>query len=302
MRAVGLAILLCLCACKNKGDADAAAPDPNAAKAQQELLARRDALLAARNKLQSERDNVVKQIEDAKAKGSDASELEKKKAELDSQLESNSSDALSLLNSKLDAIKQSSAAGGGIASREAEVAAREKAVADRERAVADREKLLVQRDFELAERWKGTCNAGGPAVVIQAPPPKGGSYTKSDVSGLIGKARTQMAKKGLINSDLPGPAQSLESEASKALNDNDTSKAYFAAAQLVATVDSINVNRPFIQAKIARLQTQIKSSKLDEATSQQLSGVLGDVMQKYSDGDFVAANRRLNQLAAMLNK
>jgi hypothetical protein len=111
-----------------------------------------------------------------------------------------------------------------------------------------------------------------------------------------------MTKQSLLPSDLPGPAQGLESEASKAMNDNDMSKAYFAAAQLAAMVDSVVVNRPFIQTKIARLQAQIKSSKVDEPSQQQLAQGLVDVMQKYNDGDFGAANRRLNQLAAVLAK
>ena len=66
-------------------------------------------------------------------------------------------------------------------------------------------------------------------------------------------------------------------------------------------VDSIQINRPFIQAKMARVQAQIKSSKQDEATTQQLSGILSQVIQNFGDGDFNAANKRLNQLVAMLH-
>jgi hypothetical protein len=42
--------------------------------------------------------------------------------------------------------------------------------------------------------------------------------------------------------------------------------------------------------------------KLDEGTNKQVADGLGDVMQKYNDGDFSAANRRLNQLASILAK
>ena len=63
MRAAGLCVLLvCVVAgCKGKGEADAA-PDPAAVKAQQDLIARREALLALRNKLQDEKDAVETQI------------------------------------------------------------------------------------------------------------------------------------------------------------------------------------------------------------------------------------------------
>lgn len=142
----------------------------------------------------------------------------------------------------------------------------------------------------------------GAPMIIQSAAPKDGKYTTKDVSALIQKAKKEMSKKGLINGDLPGPAQTLESEATKALNDNDMSKAYFAAAQLVATVEAIAINRAFIQAKIARLQSQIKATKPDEAANKQMQEVLGDVMDKYGNGDFQAANRRLNQLASIVAK
>ena len=109
-----------------------------------------------------------------------------------------------------------------------------------------------------------------------------------------------MAKKGVLTADLPAVAQSLEAEAGKAMNENDMSKAYFAAAQLAGTVDGIQINRQFIQTKMARVQAQIKSSKPDDATNQQLSAILSDVIQKFGDGEFGKANAKLNQLIGML--
>ena len=109
-----------------------------------------------------------------------------------------------------------------------------------------------------------------------------------------------MTKKGVLLADLPGPAQGLEGESTRAMADGDWGKAYFAAAQLVAMVDAVKVDRAFIQAKTARLSNQVKASKPDDATNQQLSSALADVMQKYNDGNFAAANLRLNQLAAIM--
>ena len=88
--------------------------------------------------------------------------------------------------------------------------------------------------------------------------------------------------------------------AQRAMAEGDWGKAYFAAAQLVAMVDAVKIDRAFIQAKTARLSSQVKASKPDDATNQQLTGVLSDVMQRYNDGNFAAANARLNQLATML--
>ena len=304
MRIVGLLLVTCLGAapvvgCKNKGSTEEA-PDPDALKAQQELIARRDKLLDARKKLQAERDKIDLEIKDIESKGGDAAEQIKKRAELDSQLETSTSDLISMVNGKLDAMKQSSDKSANVAGREAEIASRERTVAEREARIAERERALTQRDFEAAQRWKDTCNTGGAPLIIQQAAPKSGKYTNTDVTALIQKAKNAMAKKGLINSDLPGPAQGLEGEASKSINEGDMSKAYFAAAQLVATVDAIQVNRAFIQAKMARISAQVKSAKVDEATNKELAEILGDVMQKYNDGDFAAANKRLNNLAAKL--
>ncbi len=303
MRIAGILVVLCLFAglgCKNKGDADAA-PDPEAVKAQQELIARRDKLLEARKKLQSDKEKLDIEIKEIQAKGGDASEQIKKKQELETELESQNESIISLVNSKLDGLGKAADKTAQVASREAEIASREKAVADREARIAERERLLAQRDSESAARWKESCQVGAP-MIIQSSGTKDGKYTKSDVAGLIQKAKREMNKKNLINSDLPGPAQSLESEAGKALNENDMSKAYFAAAQLVATVEGIAINRQFIQAKTARLSAQAKGMKLDEGTNKQIADGLGDVMQKYNDGDFGAANKRLNQLATVLAK
>jgi len=306
MRIAGILVVLCVflslgaaTGCKNKGDADAA-PDPEAVKAQQELIARRDKLLDARKKLQSDKDKLDAEIKEIQAKGGDATEQMKKKAELENELESSNESIISLVNSKLDGLGRAADKTAQVASREAEIASREKAVADREAKIAERERQLAQRDSESAARWKETCSVGAP-MIIQSNAPKDGKYTNKDVTALIQKAKKEMNKKNLINSDL-GAAASLESEAGKALNENDMSKAYFAAAQLVATIDAITINRQFIQAKTARLSTQAKGMKLDDATNKQIADGLGDVMQKYNDGDFGAANRRLNGLAGILAK
>jgi hypothetical protein len=291
--------VVCLSAgCKNKGDAEAA-PDPAALKAQQDLLARRDKLMQKQEQLKSDRDKLESDIKSIEAAGSDASAQKKQLADLDNQLDNATANELSQVNTKLDAMKVTGDRSANVAGREADIASRERALADREARVADREKQLIQRDADLAQRWKDSCVAA-PPVVIQAPASKAGNYTKKDVSDLVARAKAAMQKKGLLVGDLPGPAQQLESEAGKALNDNDMSKAYFAAAQLASTVDSIQINRTFIQAKIARLQDQIKSAKQDAATTQQLSSILSDVISKFGDGDFVSANKRLNQLAGML--
>jgi len=300
MRIVGLLLVVCLVVgCKNKGQEGDAAPDPAALKAQQELIARRDKLLDARQKLQQDRDKIDAEIKEIQAKGGDASEQVKKREELDSQIETSTSDLIGMVNSKLDSMSKDKSA--QVAAREADLASREKTIADREARIADRERLLAQRDSESAARWKESCTVtGGAPIIVQGP--KGGNWTNKDVTALLQKARKEMNKKGLINSDLPGPAANYESDATKAMNDNDMSRAYIAAANLAGTVDALAVNRAFIQAKMGRIQGQLKGTKLDEATNKELQDSLGDVMSSYNNGDFAAANRRLNSVSAKLAK
>ncbi len=302
MRIARIVVLLCLAgtatACKGKSDASPE-PDPAALKAQQDLMKRRNALIEQRDRLEGERQKVVEEIEKTKASGGDIQELAKQRDDLTAQIDGQSaelgqmSDKISSLTTKLDSA-------AAIAAREDRIAQREDRVAKREGQISERERAIAQREEKLAQREKETCSAAPPMIIQQAAPKADGKYGKADVQPLLAKARAAMSKKGVLLADLPGPSQSLEGESTKAMADGDWGKAYFAAAQLIATVDAIKVDRAFIQAKTGRLSTQVKASKVDDTTNQQLSGVLSDVMQKYNDGNFAAANQRLNQLAALL--
>jgi DNA repair exonuclease SbcCD ATPase subunit len=301
MRLAWIIVWLCLVgtfACKGKTDTSNDL-DPAAVKAQQDLLKRRDALLEQRDRLETERREVVEQIKKVEASGGDTKDLAKKRDELTAQIDGQSaelgqmSDKISSLSTKLDSA-------AAIAIREDRMAQREGKIAAREATVSDRERAIALREERLAQREKETCSVATPVVIQQAPPKADGKYGKADVQPLLARARATMSKKGILLGDLPGPAQGLEAESTKAMAEGDWGKAYFAANQLVAMVDNIKVDRAFIQAKTARLSNQVKASKVDDAMNQQLSSTLADVMQKYNDGNFGAANQRLNQLAGMM--
>jgi hypothetical protein len=233
------------------------------------------------------------------AAGGDAKDLTKQRDALTAQIDGQSaelgqmSDKLSTLSTKLDSA-------AAIAAREDKIAQREGKIATREATVGERERTIAAREERLAQREKDTCSVAPPMIIQQAAPKADGKYGKADVQPLLARARATMSKKGILLADLPGPAQGLEGESTKAMADGDWGKAYFAAAQLVATVDAAKIDRAFIQTKTSRLSNQLRASKVDETTNQQLVGVLSDVMQKYNDGNFGAANQRLNQLAAQL--
>lgn len=304
MRIARIVVSLCVAAalacsaCKSQSDA-ASAPDPAAVKAQQDLVRRRDALLEQRQRLEGERQKVVELIQKAEASGGDTKDLAKQRDDLTAQIDGQSaelgqmSDKISNLSSKLDSAAD-------IAGREDKLAQREGKLASREAQISERERTIAGREERLAQREKETCSVASPMIIQQAPPRADGKYGKADVQPLLARARATMSKKGVLLGDLPGPAQGLEGESTRAMAEGDWGKAYFAAAQLVATVEAVKIDRAFIQAKTARLSNQVKASKVDDTTNQQLAGVLSDVMQKYNDGNFTSANQRLNQLAALL--
>lgn len=298
MRTVGLLLsfALCLAGCKSKGEADAVGADPAALKAQQELVARRDALMNERKKLETERDQLDAKIKEVSAANGDTTELIKQREVIETKLETQTTD-LTTISTKLDQAATGGNDAVAVAAREAKVASREQTFAEREQRIAAREREIAQRERDLAQREKETCGGGG-TTIVQVPMPKGGgSYSRRDIDPLLQRARNLMSSKGLLPSDL-GPAAGLESEATTAMKNDDWGKAYLAAAQLAATVDAIKVDKNFISAKTARLQSHVKSTKRDEATQQKLAEGMKDVMQKFGDGEFAAANKKLNALWA----
>ena len=303
MRTVGILVSVCLVlgsfGCKNKGEASAA-PDPAAVKAQQELVARRDALLAQKEKLQGEATKLTEEIKKIEATGGDTTELAKKKAEVETQIVQQE-DNLNSTSSELTAISSKLDAAGGVAAREGKLADREKTLATRERELAQREREFQGAQVEAARQWKDSCSTGGGTTTIiqQAAPPKSGTYSRKEVDGLMGKAKGSMSKRGLINSDL-GAQASLEGEITKALSESDWTRGYILASQLVQSIDAIKVDRNFIKAKYERLNSRVSAAKVDEGTQAQLDQGMKEIMQKWGDGDFVAANKRINGLYGAL--
>jgi len=294
------ALLLCLVtACKSgEGATQSAEPDPAALKAQQELLSKRDTLLSQRAKLKEQQAKLQGDLKQAQESHTDTIEIQKQLDNVNLQIDNSAKEAFELVASKID----SAMAGGG--DKAAQVTAREARVTEREAAVTAREK---EQDKKLAAeiaQLRDTVNAkcGGETIVqqITAPPPTGHSVTKKDVDDRLKHARDVMYKRGILNGDLPGPAQGLEGEASQAAGANDMSKAFALANQLALQVDNIKIDSGFIRAKITRLQAQLKASKVDEGTQSQLADTLTGVMNDFGNGKFDLANQRLNSLAQKL--
>jgi len=305
-----LAVVLALAGgCKDSANsATGAGTDPAAAKKQGDLLARRDALLKSRQELQDEQAKLDAERAEVVQKGGDTTEIDKKKEELATQqekLESEESAILDAFERQLTELAAMKVAGADqsaqVAARESSMATREKTIASREERVASREAALADRERRLAVRERDTCGAGGAATtIIQTVDAKGSKYTKRDVEPILRRAREAMAKKGVLAADLPAPAQGLEREATQAMGEGDFGSAYLAARTLGATVESIKIDRAFISAKIGRLSQRMKGVKLEDGKQKQVDDLFADATARYGDGDFTGANRKLNQIYAMI--
>ena len=67
-----------------------------------------------------------------------------------------------------------------------------------------------------------------------------------------------------------------------------------------ATVDSLKVDKGFLMAKIGRLNNVVKGAKLAEDTRKQVDDLFRDATADYGDGQFVAANGKLNRIYGLI--
>jgi hypothetical protein len=296
-------------ACKGKDksadvESSAVVKDDSSAKAATDLLARRDALMKSRAQVKEEQEHLEVERQKIVEANGDTSEIDKKLEESKSQEVQLSSQETALtdqMQAFLETAKDVTATGNAqqlVAARENGVATREKALATREDRVAQREAAMAAREKELADREKNTCGGGGGTTTIihEVADPKGEKYNKRDVEPLLKKAREAMSKKGILASDLPAQAAGLEKEATKSMADGDFGPAHYAAQSLNATVDAIKVDRGFVQGKIGRLSKRMQGKKLDDAKQKEVEDLFSDATSKYGDGDYVGANKKLNQI------
>jgi hypothetical protein len=309
-RCLVLVLVIALAGCKDSESSGAAkaVSDPAAVKQQEDLLARRDALLRSREQIQSEQARLDEERAQLVQAGGDTSEVDKKKQELASKAQELATQEHALLDAferQLAELSAMRAAGVDqtqrVAARETAMASREKTVASREERVASREATLAERERRLAQRERETCSAPGtPTTIIQTVDAKGSKYNKRDVEPVLRKARELMAKKGIFAPDLPAPAQGLEREATQSMASGDYGAAYLAARTLSSTVESMKIDRAFIAAKIGRLSQRMKGVKLEDAKQKQVDQLFAEATSRYGDGDFGSANRKLNQIYAMI--
>jgi hypothetical protein len=303
LRLVLLLVPLSLPACKEGqpgAPAEAAAVGADRANPlAEDLLARRDALMQSRQRIEAERAELEAERVRLVASGGDTSDVDRQLEEHRAQEARIQGEDLALADQMSTLLESARVAGSAqqqVAAREAQMASRERTVASREDRVAQREAALAAREKVLADRERTTCGATAPTTIIQTVDPKGAKYGKRDVEPVLKKARETMSKKGLLATDLPAQASGLEREATRAMADGDYGRARFAAQQLLATVEGQRVDRAFIAAKIGRLSAAMKGRTLEAGGQKEVDAHFKDATERYGNGDFTGANRKLNQI------
>jgi|SoiMethySBSTD1v2_1073268.scaffolds.fasta_scaffold144342_3 hypothetical protein len=269
-----------------------------------QVLARRDQLQRERVEVDAERKALDQKRQEVTASGGDSRQLEAEASALaarEAKLLADEAKLGSELEGLLRGYQLAAVGGSGkdVAGREAQVAVRERDFARREASLAEREAQLAAREKEQARRERETC---GPATAMAPAAPSAPTrYSRKDVEPLLTGARRTMSEKGLLPSDLPAPAKNLERDAAEAMSAGDFARARFAADQLVATVDTLPIDKAFIMAKIGRLNTTVKQARVGDETRKQIDELFRDATADYGDGKFAAANGKLNRIYALVH-
>jgi hypothetical protein len=303
-------VVVAICsACKENGKAKA---DPNAAKAaaqaEEDLLARRDALLSSRQQLDDEKAKLEAQLVEAKKAGTDTSEIETKLAEVTTQQTANQGELLDFYRRQneqykieLDALRSSTA--GSKSTDTAQLLAQ---LQKRDAQLAEMEKKLGALAGQLTDiradiqKQSESCSGGGGSTIIAATLPKGSRYSKSDVMDVLKKARKERDKRGIQLADLQGGIAGLEKEATSSMEDGDMGKAYLAATTLLQAIEGTKIDKGFVTEKMKRVNRAVKAVKLDDSKNREVSELLKEIGDRYNDGDFPGANKRLNEVLRKL--
>lgn len=290
------------------------AEDDALKKNESDLLGQRGALQRERKKIVEERQALVdrrKQLGHDSAGQAALDEEDKRLTQAETELVTREKDIddklVLLLKSREDLVQRATSQVAGAAGadpaeraakREQAVAAREKDIATREKDVAERERAMADREARQAKRERDTCGA-----VAQAAPPelgKGLKYAAKDVEPVYKRALKLMQDRGLLAEDLPPNASKLVGDVRESMKKGDFVRAKYDADALLASVEGVHIDREFITAKMGRLNSAIRTRKLEGDGKRKSQSLLEEITASYGDGKFAQANTKINSVFAML--
>lgn len=216
-------------------------------------------------------------------------------------------------NKLLERISRMTATKGGltIEQREQMIAQREKDVSIREKDVAAREARAAGREAEAGRRLEdltkqiADLQAGGGLGVTKTVVVSGGggaaatAANKVTVDKARRTAKARMDQKGILLEDLPAASRTLWQNAVKAQEEKDYASALESFSEVDAVVAGIVVNGDFVKAKMGRVNRDA-AKQSDEAAQKQINGLLAEVSDAMTEGRYDRANRKINQIVALL--
>lgn len=148
----------------------------------------------------------------------------------------------------------------------------------------------------------GKINSAPIIAPAIAPTPNrtGAPVKRSLVNKRYRMARSKLHKKGLLMEDLPASYQGHNAAIRKALKNGDTALANELVSQLLQAIKQVKIDATFINAKLSRISSRMQRSKLDSTRKKKVTTLFQATTRDVTDGKFIRANRKLNELAALL--
>ena len=193
-----------------------------------------------------------------------------------------------------------------LAQREQLVAKRERALAKRERQLAKREAKVTRKQNEAAEVLERATalleklsNAPArPAAPSADAAPQRERVTRSMVMRKKRKLSAQMKSRGILREDLGDRGRELFRAAAKATRAKDYASAQELYEKLHGLTQQVRIDRDFVKGKLDRVSRENPSLGKNE----RMQSLLSEASMFYTDGRWARANRKINQIIAILQK
>lgn len=205
-------------------------------------------------------------------------------------------------------VSQPEANSSTVRAREEAVAKREAFLAAREKEVAAREATAAQSMAELKALMEALRNdvselKNTPQALPQPSAPIAGpAVTKAQVLRSVRAIRQKMAVKGMLIEDLPQGMQTFVQVANQASGGREAQSAQNLCDRVAQSVDATPINHAFVEGKMARINRTLgaHSAKLDGTNQKKVQDLLSEATDAFSDGRYDRANKKINQICALL--
>jgi len=168
---------------------------------------------------------------------------------------------------------------------------------------------MIDRSRERAQAALRDKRTAAPVVVEPTPPVKVEPTpppAKPDTTAAVASLRTsysmldnELRRRELLESDVPAYGEAKRAM-SIALDAGDADRAAVELDKARAAIGAVTIDAPFIDKKVQRAGARI--GKLDGARKTDFSARLTEVVQLYTNGEYVKANRKINEIVKLIGK